>query len=175
MVVAPDIRNGHYLVENQLARSGLISPKPNRKNPDPNVQMSNESLVTEIPDIVNPHPVHYKETEMEAPGLWIHNHTVHVPFNEYCAPLRNQSSYDQNNWRNKVMLEVLQQVDPKHQYIKIAKFFEITAGRHDIHLRGGDCTHYCHFPMIWIPVYTEIYRILHDDIHGNKKDDGGKL
>ncbi len=58
-------------------------------------------------------------------------------------------------------MKVLDEVDPTHEHIHVAKFYEVTAGRHDLHAIGTDCTHFCPSPIIWYPLWEEIYHILY--------------
>jgi hypothetical protein len=96
---------------------------------------------------------------------FIKNETNHVivkrPNIRFCRPFRTKEELDENNWRNKEVFKILHEIDPLHEYIYIAKFHEITAGRHDMHAIGTDCTHFCPSPIIWYPLWEELYYIIH--------------
>jgi hypothetical protein len=82
----------------------------------------------------------------------------HKAFFTECVPILTKEQYDSQNWRNILAEKVLREFDPDHQAIPIIPFYSVTAGRHDLHYGGSteDCTHYCHGPMLWLPVIHEM-------------------
>lgn len=80
---------------------------------------------------------------------------VKVPHATECRPMKD---YYPQDWRNRVAREVIKEMDPQG-LIKIADFYRITAGRHDFHL-PNECTHYCHGPMLWLPLWDMIARFV---------------
>jgi hypothetical protein len=67
-----------------------------------------------------------------------------------------KEQYDSQNWRNILAKQILSEYDPNHKEVSIIPFYSITAARYDLHTGGEDCAHYCHGPMIWLPVIHEM-------------------
>lgn len=83
-----------------------------------------------------------------------------VPEFESCRPFENKEAVEIQRWRNHCLRSVLSELDP-HKWIHLVPWFDATAARHDLHLlENGDCTHFCHQPMIWLPLWAEVYRAL---------------
>jgi hypothetical protein len=80
----------------------------------------------------------------------------------FCKPLRTKQELHANNWRNREVFKILKELDPNHEYVHVARFHEVTAGRHDFHASGTDCTHFCGSPIVWYPLWEEIYGIIDD-------------
>jgi hypothetical protein len=82
----------------------------------------------------------------------------HKAFFTECVPILTKEQYDSQNWRNKLAEKVLSEIDPNHQEIPIIPFYSVTAGRYDLHSGRDkeDCTHYCHGPMLWLPVIHDL-------------------
>ena len=73
-----------------------------------------------------------------------------------CQPIKSKL----NNWRNEVLNEVVQELQLSHS-IGIVPFFNITAPRYELHTQfGHDCTHFCKSPMLWLPMWEEIFHHL---------------
>ena len=81
-----------------------------------------------------------------------------------CVPLDGWESFEQQNWRNRLIRTMLSDELDVKGHIQIAAFYRITAGRHDFHLHMYDCTHYCHGPMMWIPLTQNIYSIVNSTL-----------
>jgi hypothetical protein len=88
------------------------------------------------------------------------NPNTKIPDISFCRPLRTEKELKENNWRNRALNTVLNELDPKRRYIQVAKFHRITAARHDMHSLGTDCTHFCLSPILWYPLWQQIYDIL---------------
>ncbi len=78
----------------------------------------------------------------------------------FCKPFRTKKELHAGNWRNREVFKILKELDPKHEYIHVARFYEVSAGRHDFHASGVDCTHFCNSPIVWYPLWQEIYNIV---------------
>lgn len=85
-----------------------------------------------------------------------------------CEPIKNETMFHEQNWRNTIALKELKKIDPHHQQIPIIPFYRLTASRHEYHINNNDCTHYCYGPMIWLPLSHRITmnlykKFLHDE------------
>jgi hypothetical protein len=94
---------------------------------------------------------------------------VNRPDIHFCAPLRTKEELHANNWRNQILYQVLKEIDPQKEYVHVAKFHEITAGRHDLHALGDDCTHYCATPIIYYPLWQNIFNIVEKEFAKRKQ------
>ncbi len=103
-------------------------------------------------------PSAFKDVTKE-PGLIGSSVPLHINNDELCVPLTTEEQVKSNNWRNEDVYMILDELDPHHQYIHIIKFHRLTASRHESHSRT-DCTHFCHNPMIWLPLWQQIYDVL---------------
>lgn len=82
-----------------------------------------------------------------------------IPNFSRCSPIHHEIHYETQNWRNQLAKKILHEMDSK-KLIKIAMFYRLTAARHDIHFQGGDCTHYCHGPLLWLPLWNQIDHLI---------------
>jgi hypothetical protein len=73
-----------------------------------------------------------------------------------CPRIHTKEQYDSQNWRNLLAKQILSEYDPNHAEIGIIPFYAITASRADLHPTSYDCTHYCHTPMLWLPVIQQM-------------------
>jgi hypothetical protein len=101
----------------------------------------------------------FDSSSQEREKLWEDLYPRHNFFS-VCQPAKNQSGYDQGNWRNIAAASVLQSLDPHQKFIHIVPFYRISAGRYDIHINSHDCTHFCSTPMFWHPVIAEMTRVI---------------
>jgi hypothetical protein len=54
--------------------------------------------------------------------------------------------------------------------IGIIPFFNITAARYDLHTQfAEDCTHFCKSPLLWLPMWDNIYNQLNKIFKRNNK------
>jgi hypothetical protein len=74
-----------------------------------------------------------------------------------CQPILTKEQYENQNWRNQIAFKILKEIDRTATKIPIIPFYDLTIARHDYHLKYSDCTHYCHGPMLWLPVIQEMY------------------
>ena len=88
------------------------------------------------------------------------NQSIERPDVTFCKPIRTKQELHENNWRNREVFKMLDELDPNHEHVHIAKFHEVTAGRHDMHAIGTDCTHFCPSPILWYPLWQNIYDIV---------------
>lgn len=86
-------------------------------------------------------------------------HALVLPEFQKCAPLSGWEAFNKQNWRNTVAAAVLKEVDPAG-VIKYVPFFKATAARNEFHLEGGDCTHYCHGPLLWMVLWDRVHQQL---------------
>jgi hypothetical protein len=88
-----------------------------------------------------------------------------------CPPLPDMESFRKQNWRNEEVTSLLQVQDPQG-LVQVAPFYRVSAGRHDFHLHLADCTHYCHGPMLWLPLSHSIFEIVNKklDAANNKEN-----
>ncbi len=99
---------------------------------------------------------------------------VNIPQLRFCKPFRTKQELYEGNWRNRVAYKVLEDIDPHHEHIHVARFYEVTAGRHDMHAIGTDCTHYCPSPILWYPLWQEIFDIV-ERVYKRHSDGNGQL
>lgn len=85
---------------------------------------------------------------------------VNRPDIRMCRPFRTKQELHANNWKNREVFRILKELDPTHEYVHVARFHEVTAGRHDFHADGTDCTHFCSSSIIWYPLWQQIYDIV---------------
>jgi hypothetical protein len=78
---------------------------------------------------------------------------------DICMPLTSEEQLKINNWRNEVLYQILNELDPQQEYIQVIKFHRLSAARHDLRVKN-DCTHFCNAPMVWLPLWQQIYDIL---------------
>ena len=72
-----------------------------------------------------------------------------------CQPLTSM----EHNWRNEILHDVLSQL-PSLQ-VEVLPFFNITVPRYELHTQFVvDCTHFCKSPLLWIPLWEDLYRRL---------------
>jgi hypothetical protein len=83
-------------------------------------------------------------------------------FHTSCKPILTKEQYDMQNWRNDLARKMLNEIDPGNKEIPIIPFFDLTVARHDFHVKTSDCTHFCHGPMLWVPVISEMYSQLEE-------------
>jgi hypothetical protein len=75
----------------------------------------------------------------------------------HCAPIKNITMMQSQNWQNPIVTDVLKKLDPSGNLISIIPFFNLTVGRHDFHVaKVHDCTHFCAGPLLWAPVWEQI-------------------
>ena len=72
-----------------------------------------------------------------------------------CQPLTSM----EHNWRNEILHDVLSQL-PSLQ-VEVLPFFNITVPRYELHSQFVvDCTHFCKSPLLWIPLWEDLYHRL---------------
>jgi hypothetical protein len=98
------------------------------------------------------------QTQLLETGIGVQK--VNRPEVRFCKPFKTKQELEDNNWRNREVFKILHELDPNQKYIYIAKFHEITAGRHDLHAIGTDCTHFCPSPILWYPLWQELFDII---------------
>ena len=76
-----------------------------------------------------------------------------------CSPIPLISTRD--DWRNYEIREYL--LNQSYNFIYYIKTYEMFAPLHKEHL-GHDCTHYCWSPMMFQPIYKQLYESLRKDI-----------
>ena len=84
--------------------------------------------------------------------------SLHEIMNDFysCQPIQSKL----NNWRNDVLHEIVNELKVSHS-VGIIPFFNITAPRYELHTQFGyDCTHFCKSPMLWLPMWEEIFHHL---------------
>lgn len=89
-----------------------------------------------------------------------------------CVPLSSEKAWKSQNWKNEVIEKVITNFNkdlketisksPTKIYpVELIRWFNATAGRPDYHSsHQDDCTHYCHGPMIFAPLWESFGRIL---------------
>ncbi len=74
--------------------------------------------------------------------------------------------YNEQYWKNQVMYDKLHEYDHNshnnaNKLFNYLLFWNITIGRYDAHSRvKKDCTHYCNNPMLYLPLYDGIVKVL---------------
>mmetsp|Transcript_5358 Transcript_5358/g.7895 ORF Transcript_5358/g.7895 Transcript_5358/m.7895 type:complete len:223 (-) Transcript_5358:91-759(-) len=82
-----------------------------------------------------------------------------------CAPIESHQQLDEQNWKGKMVSIVLEELNLQES-IGIIPFFNLTAGRHDLHsFSKKDCSHYCNAPLLWLPVWDSIARYYESQVH----------
>jgi len=98
--------------------------------------------------------------KMSAPSSLLISSPSHPYLTYFCAPVSSLEAAESQNWRNLEIKDALAQYDPQGK-IKLVPFFLVSLARHDLHkAQHGDCTHYCHSPLIWQPVWQAIYDVV---------------
>lgn len=85
-----------------------------------------------------------------------------LDWNFECIALQNHTQYENQNWRNRVLLSLLSQFDSSGSIIGIVPFFNLTASRPD-YKKGptGDCMHFpISAPMLWAPVWNSVWEFV---------------
>lgn len=73
--------------------------------------------------------------------------------------------YNEQYWKNQLMYDKLHEYDQNtgnnNKLFHYLLFWNITIGRYDAHSRvKKDCTHYCNNPMLYLPLYDGIVKVL---------------
>lgn len=80
---------------------------------------------------------------------------------KYCVPLQDNKGLD---WRNSIPQEVFREIDPLKSIgqIRFASVTEQLWNMHndDVSIGAVDCTHFCHFPQMWLPIWDQLDSLL---------------
>lgn len=84
-----------------------------------------------------------------------------------CVPIQNTSL--EADWRNYYVYQELS--SQQLENITMIPIRDLMIPLYREHFRGNyiDCTHYCYWPMIQLPIYDSLYQILKQDLHQKKK------
>jgi hypothetical protein len=96
---------------------------------------------------------------------WIETYPQHFnTSNGYFSPsVSRECTVIQNtsralDWRNKIVEDSIKELRLTNiHYVYSRDIFLPLANEH---LNAGDCTHYCHSPMLYQPIYEQLYQIL---------------
>ena len=90
---------------------------------------------------------------LNQPNITLTNETINLGYN--CVTLKNRDMYHKQNWRNRILHELLNKLDSNNSNIGISPFYHISAGRYDLHdYRVNDCTHFRFgHPLLWAPIW----------------------
>lgn len=86
-------------------------------------------------------------------------HELVLPEFQKCTPLSGWDAFNKQNWRNTLAASVLKEVD-RAGLVSYIPFFQATAARDELHLEAGDCTHYCHNPLLWLVLWDRVHEQL---------------
>lgn len=80
-----------------------------------------------------------------------------------CKPIDNLEALYEQDILNRIAVK---EIEDSKLKIGIIYFHNITAGRWDLHQSSygvyGDCTHFCNTPLLWQPVWNQIYRLYNE-------------